>query len=75
MSKIHFYVCSASEIIRKNLTLVTVKGFTVKVHCGVEDEYTRQPPLSKPLLCLLGLGEVVKAGGGRRRHKDVISVL
>ena len=22
------------------------------------------PPLSEPLLCLLGLGEVVKAGGG-----------
>ena len=22
------------------------------------------PPLSKPLLCRLGLGEVVKAGGG-----------
>ena len=46
------------------MTLVTLKGFTVKVRCGVEDEYTRQPPLSKPLLCLLGLGEVVKAGGG-----------
>ena len=44
--------------------LVTLKGFTVKVRCGVEYEYTRQPPLSKPLLCLLGLGEVVKARGG-----------
>ena len=32
------------------------------------------PPPAKPLLCHLGLGEGVKAGGGRRRHKDVISV-
>ena len=58
--------------------LVTLKSFLVKVRCGVEYEYTRQPsPPSKPLLCLLGLGEVVKARGvgGRIRHKDVISVL